>query len=288
MKTQKIIRLVALKLGLLMLIALAGATLAFAVKLPNQSIPGNGNWTTSVPFTVSDTGKLTVRVKLRVNTPFGVPLLGESQYEAALVKMSAPTTNLISVKRNVTASFETVTLEYDISNCSKTGSYAIRLRNSGDINKQAGEAEFPEFYPPILLPASSGTIPDFGVTQNNEIFMDIPSSLEPTGSGGTLKVTATWLNICPALDLYGCKLRFQLVRMVNGNPVDVGLSNTGYAHDAAGGTANPKMTLEVKFPDALSVENLANENFKLKIKGDPRGDVRYVKATIKYIPKCGS
>ena len=38
-------------------VALAGASEAFAVKLPNQTIPANGSIAISVPFTVSDRGK---------------------------------------------------------------------------------------------------------------------------------------------------------------------------------------------------------------------------------------
>src|SRR5688572_28856082 len=113
MKSQKRI-LITLNLGLMALVMLAGTT-AFAIKLPNQPIPASGAWTSSVPFTVSDTGTVTVKVRVRVNTPFGVPLLGESQYEVVLVKMTAPTTALVGDKKNVTANFETVTLTYNVS-----------------------------------------------------------------------------------------------------------------------------------------------------------------------------
>ena len=250
---------------------------ADATKLPSQSIPATGGWTSSVPFTVSDTGTLSFKVKLRVNAPFGVPVLGESQFEAALVKMTNPNAVLVSQKRNVTSTFETLTFTYEITDCSKTGSYAIRLRNSGDINRQQGEAEFPEFFPPVRAPAASGTLSKFGVTQGNTIPIGIPSALEPTGSGGRLKITATWDGLCPP-DAAGCKLSYLLLR----NGVAYGGSVTGYGHNALFGSASPKMTLDPDIP----AEKVSGD-WSLMIKGDSRGSVSNVSTTIRFTPRCG-
>ena len=261
------------------MLMLASATV-FAVKLPNQPIPASGAWTVSVPFTVNDTGTITVRVGLRVNTPFGIPVLGESEYEAALVKMTAPTTALASVKRTVTSSFETVTLTFNVSDCSKTGSYAIRLRNSGNINKQAGEAQFPEFTPPTLPSTASGTLSTFGVTQGNSPSIALPETLEPQGDGGRLKVTATWDSNC--LDTAGCRLTFQLLKGGDNGTV-YGPTVTGYAHNALFGNANPKMTLDVEIKKA---DAAASTDWSLKIKGDSRGNASNVKATVTFTPLC--
>jgi hypothetical protein len=273
---QTQIRPIAMNLGLILLIVLL-PTFAYAIRLPNQSIPADGTWTISAPFTISDTGTLTFKVKLRVNTPFGVPLLGESQYEAALVKMSSPTAILVSQKRNVTATFETLTFTYSIIDCTKTGTYAIRLRNSGDINKQVGEAEFPDFFPPVLAPSAAGSLSKFGVTQGNTIPIAIPSALEPAGSGGRLRITATWDGIC-GLDTSGCKLRYQLLR----NGAAFGTGVTGYAHNALFGNATPKMTLDI----SVNADQVSGD-WGLQIKGDSRGDVSNVVTTIRFTPRCG-
>jgi hypothetical protein len=259
----------------LLLLSQTGAN---ATKLPNQSIPADGAWATSVPFTVSDTGTLSFKVRLRVNTPFGVPLLGESQFEAALVKMTNPTAVIVSQKRNVTSTFETLTFTYEITDCSKLGSYAIRLRNSGDINRQQGEAEFPEFFPPVRVPAASGILSKFGVTQGNTIPIGIPSALEPAGTGGRLRVTATWDGLCLP-DAAGCKLNYQLFR----NGVAYGSSVTGYAHNALFGTASPKMTVDTDVP----AEKVSGD-WSLQIKGDSRGSVSNVSTTVRFTPRCGT
>jgi hypothetical protein len=271
MKNQKPIRFITRNFCSMLVVMLATAT-AFAVKLPNQPIPANGTWTSSVPFTVNATGTITVRVRLRVNTPFGIPVLGESEYEAVLVRMTAPTTALASVKRTVTASFETVTLTFNVSDCSKTGSYAVRLRNSGNINKQAGEAEFT---PPTLPSSASGILSTFGVTQGNTPIIAIPEALEPQGTGGSLKVTATWDSTC--LDTAGCRLKFAFIR--NGAPYKTAV--TGYAHNALFGTASPKMTL-----DRMIDPGDVNADWSLQITGDSRGNTSNVKATVVFTPRC--
>jgi len=275
MKDQKLIRFITWNFGSMLVVLLASAT-AFAVKLPNQPIPANGTWTSSVPFTVNATGTITVRVGLRVNTPFGIPVLGESEYEAMLVKMTAPTTSLVSVKRSVTASFEMVTLTFNVSDCSKTGSYAVRLRNSGSINKQAGEAEFAEFTPPTLPSLASGTLSTFGVTQGNTAKIAIPEALEPQGNGGSLKVTATWDSNC--LDASGCKLKFAFLK---GDTVYKNTTATGYAHNALFGNASPKMTLDLDINKA----DVAAD-WSLQITGDARGNTSNVKATVIFTPRC--
>ena len=281
MKTQKIIRLVTLNLGLLMLVALAGASEAFAVKLPNQTIPANGSTAISVPFTVSDRGKITVKVNLRVNTFLSLPLNGESKYRAELVRMLSGLPVVASADATVGSAFETVTLTYDMSNdCSKIGSYAVRLSNIAETNRQEGLAEFPEFFPPVMPPSSSGTLPQFGVTQGNPVPIDIPNSLEPTGSAGTLNVTATWEGTCPDLSL-SCKLRFQLVKVnSNGGEDNFGSSSTGYAQNSLG---SPKMELKVGFTSSAQTDG----NFRLKVTGAANGNVQNVKATVRYTPKCG-
>lgn len=275
MKTQKLVRFIALNFGSLLLVTLASAN-AFAVKLPNQPIPASGSWTSSVPFTVSAKGTITVRVRLRVNTPFGIPILGESEYEAVLVKMTAPTTALVSDKRQVTATFETVTLTFNVSDCSQTGSYAIRLRNSGSVNKQAGEAEFPEFTPPTLPSSSSGTLSTFGVTQGNTVPIAIPESLEPQGSGGRLKVTATW-DSSNCFNIAGCALNFAFLK---GTAVYKS-GSTGYAHNALFGNASPKMTL-----DQLIDPGDVNADWSLQVKGDAGGNASNVRATVTFTPRC--
>ena len=274
MKNQKLIRFITMNLGSMLVLMLASATV-LAVKLPNQPIPASGAWTSSVPFTVNAKGTITVAVRLRVNTPFGIPVLGESEYEAMLVKMTAPTTALVSAKRSVTASFETVTLTFNVTDCSQAGSYAIRLRNSGNINKQAGEAEFPDFTPPTLPSLASGTLSTFGVTQGNTPTIGIPESLEPQGSGGRLKVTATWDSNC--LDASGCKLKFAFLR--NGSVYKTGV--TGYAHNALFGNASPKMTL-----DHLIEPGDVTGDWSLQVTGDSRGNASNVKATVVFTPRC--
>lgn len=279
---NKRMNLIKASLVLSVLVMLLGVSQAWAVKLPNVVIPAgetNGvpQHATSLPFTVSKTGKLTIDIKLRVNTPFGVPILGESQYTAKLIKMSAPNTVLegegVTATAVVTSTFKKVTLTYDIKDCNQTGSYAIRLYNSGTLNRQQGEAEFVEFFPPVLVPSTTGTLSQFGVTQGNDLIVDIPSQWEPTGTGGTFNIKATWMGIC--LDLInGCKLVFRLVRIKSDGTQETSLPTVAYSG---------KLNKNYEFTSAAQIDG----NFKLKVSGDSTGNVQNVKVTVKYTPKCG-
>ena len=116
----------------------------------------------------------------------------------------------------------------------------------------------------------------FGVTQGNTVPIALPEALEPQGSGGRLKVTATW-DSSNCLDAAGCLLTFSFLR--NGSVYKTGV--TGYAHNALFGNANPKMTLDrVVDPGDVAAD------WSLQIKGDSRGNASNVRAVVVFTPRC--
>jgi len=266
-------------LVLAMLSVLAGAKTTFAatVSLKNVNIPQGGS-AYSQNFTVSNRGKFTVTVRLRTAHITGlVGGGGTSRYRAELMR-SNNTTVLDSAERTVGNNLENVTLTYNVANCSQTGSYRIRVRNISTDNPQQGEAVFPSFVVPSLDPAS-GQLSQFGVKQGNTIERSIPNSLQPSGTGGALRITATWDGLC-GLDPAGCKMTFRLLR--NGSTISNSSTySTGYAHNALYGNASPKMTINYTVPS-----NLVQGTWSLRVTGNSLADTNNVRTIVSFTPVC--
>ena len=267
MKVQNIIRSLTVSFGLVMAIMLFGVGSAFAaVNLPNVIIPAGGA-RNSASFNVTDTGLLTVRVKIKNTAWFGIG--GQSRYRAQLMRGN---TEVDRAERVVASDFETVTLSVNIASCNQKGSYHVRVSNISSDNPQQGEAQFPAFDPPRLEPIT-GNLSMFGVLQGDTVTRNIPNSLEPFGNGGRLKITATWDSLlCP--DLAGCKLTFILKR--NGSEIT---QSTGYAHNALLGNANPKMTIDIPVSQVSG-------DWTFNVKGTSLGSVINVKPTVSFTPQC--
>ena len=109
--------------GMAIFFAFTGATLANAVKLPNVQIPKDGH-RDSLPFTVTDRGRLIVQVNIKTTGILG--FAGESRFKASLHRVGV-TGDLTSKEIDVRDSFETVILELNVDTCGKTGSYFVRL-----------------------------------------------------------------------------------------------------------------------------------------------------------------
>jgi hypothetical protein len=279
MKKQTIIRSITLGSGLVILLVLAGVSsaLAASVSLPNITIPSGGS-ALSQNFTVNNRGGFMVTVRLRTAHPTGlIGGGGTSRYIAELMR-SNNTTVLAKAERTVGNNFENVVLNYNVADCSQTGSYRIRVRNISTDNPQMGEASFPTFNVPSLDPAS-GQLSMFGVKQGNTIDRSIQNSLQPSGTGGLLRVTATWDSICLP-DPAGCKMSFRLLR--NGATIsNAATYSTGYAHNAMFGNASPKMTISYNVP-----ANLVQGTWSLRVTGSPLADTNNVITKINFTPAC--
>jgi hypothetical protein len=274
---KKIIRSIILSLVILLVLAGANTTFAATVSLKNVNIPSGGS-AFSQNFTVNNRGQFTVTIRLRTAHLTGlVGGGGTSRYRAELMRSNS-TTVLVSAERTVGNNLENVSLTYNVSNCSQTGGYRIRVRNISTDNPQQGEAVFPNFVVPSLDPAS-GQLQMFGVKQGNTIDRSIPNNFQPSGSGGTLRVTATWDGIC-GLDPAGCKMTFRLLR--NGSTISNSSTySTGYAHNAMFGNASPKMTINYNVPS-----NQVEGTWSLRVTGNSLADTNNVKTSVSFTPVC--
>jgi hypothetical protein len=264
-----------MKTALVVLTMLAGvfvfgttASSAATVRLNNITIP-RGGVRTSRSFQVSDRGTFTARVRVRTNTLIGYG--GQSRYRVQLLRGN---TVVRTRERTVSSGFENVFLNYTVPNCASTGTYRIRVRNISTDNPQEGIASFPQFDVPSLTP-SSGNLSLFGVKQGNVIDRPIPNNRQPSGSGGRIRITATWDGICLP-DVKGCKLRFRLKR--NGATRS---SDLGYAHNSLLAGTSEKMTISYLVP-----ANLVTGTWSLQIVGDSRADVNNVRTKVSFTPVC--
>ena len=126
----------------------------------------------------------------------------------------------------------------------------------------------------MLIP-TTGKLSKFGVVQGITETRTIPNELKAQGSGGTLKITATWIGIC-GLDPAGCLLTFTLRR--DGVSKKAAL---GYAQNALFGNAAPKMILSYSVPSSE-----VSGAWTLDVKGSTGGNVNDVEPTISFTPRC--
>jgi hypothetical protein len=276
MKKQKIIRSITLGLGVFMLMVLAGADTAFAktITLKNVNIPSKFSGPVfSTSFPVKNRGSFTVKVGVRIADIVGA---GQSRYLVELMKENN-TTVLASKEFLVTNYFQYANITFNVTNCGETGNYRFRIQNTSQDNPQPGEATFAPFEVPDLDPVS-GTLSTFSVTQGNTVDRSIPTTpknLQPSGSGGIMKITATWDSICGA-DPAGCRLTFRLRR--NGETIT---SDNGYAHNALFGNASPKMTITYNVP-----ANKVEGTWSLRVVGANLGNASNIKPTVSFTPVC--
>ncbi len=268
MKNQKFIR--SIILGLVGLFVLTGASLTRAVSLNPISIPAGGSAFSS-NFNVGNLGQFSVTVQLRTNTLLGYG--GQSTYRAELMRSNS-TTVLTSVDRTVSSAFENATFSFTLTNCNQTGNYRIRVRNLPGTNPQQGQAAFLPFEVPSLTPVS-GNLSIFGVVQGTTENRPIPLNLQPSGTGGTMRVTATWDGICLP-DAVGCQLRFRLQR--NGGTM---AQSIGYSHNALFGNASPKMTINYLVP-----ANQVGGTWRLQVVGSSVNNVQNVRPNVSFTPVC--
>ncbi len=270
MKNRMIARITSIMLVALFLTA--GADLAKAnttVNFNPVNIPAGGSAFTP-NFTVANRGEFSVTVRLRTNTILGYG--GTTRYHADLMR-SNNTTVLATTYADVSSTAVAKTLKFNVAKCNETGNYRIRLRNAGGgVNMVAGNATFDPFVVPSLTPAS-GTLPLFGVTQGNTVDrpINLPSVI-PSGSGGNMKVTATWDGACLP-DLGGCKLTFRLRR----NNITLASSN-GYI---SSGSKTPKMNINYLVPP-----NQVGGTWSLQVVGSTINSVLNVKPTVSFTPVC--
>lgn len=243
-------------------------TSAATVKLSNVNVPKYGN-KYSKSFKVSNKGTFTVKVRLRTNTLLGYG--GNSKFRVQLMK---GTQVLVTKYRTVSSSYKNVYLTYTVPSCAKTGYYRIRFRNVSGDNPQAGTANIPPFNVPSLTPKTR-TLSMFGVVQGQTINRDIPSYAEPTGTGGQLKITATWDGICLP-DTKGCKLTFRLRRNGSTKKTDI-----GYSHSSLLAGSSEKMTIYYNVPASQ-----VSGNWDLRITGSSKANVNNVKTKVRFTPKC--
>ncbi len=177
-----------------------GATTASAtsVSLRPVLVPSGGT-RLSRNFRVYNRGVFTVIVKVKTRTVAGYG--GQSRYKIELMRGNA----ILSRKTKlVSSSYESVSFTYIVRNCNTRVPYRFRVTNTSRDNPQQGVAIFPTFQVPSLT-RRSGYLSRFGVTQGNTTNRPIPQTLRPSGTGGTLKITATWDGNCLP-DVKGCKL----------------------------------------------------------------------------------
>lgn len=269
MKNQKFIR--SIILGLVGLFVLTGVSVAqtTTVSLNPVTIPAwapTNPTASSATFNVANQGQFSVTVRLRTDVLFG----GQTQYRAELMR---GTTVLDSEERIVSSAFENVSLSYNVTNCNQTGTYRIRVRNVQGPNPQQGRAEFYPFQVPSITPIS-GNLPIFGVTQGNTVDRSIPENLEPFGTGGTMRVTATWDGICLP-DAAGCQLTFRLRR--NGTTM---ASDNGYAQNALVPPGS-RMSINYNVP-----ANQVAGDWSLQVVGSQINSVVNVRPTVSFTPVC--
>ncbi|MGD9564394.1 MAG: hypothetical protein AB7F88_19315 [Pyrinomonadaceae bacterium] len=229
--------------------------------------PGGSAQTTS--FSVANRGQFSVTVRLRTNSLLGYG--GQTTYRAELMR---GTTVLDFADRTVSSAFENVTLSYNVANCNQTGTYRIRVRNLQGPNPQPGQAAFNPFVVPSLTPVS-GNLSIFGVTQGTTEDRSIPENLEPSGTGGRIKITATWSGLCLP-DPAGCKLTFRLRR--NGTTM---ASDNGYAQNAPFSSPSSRMTVNYTVPP-----NQVSGNWSLQVVGSPVNKVLNVRPNVSFTPVC--
>lgn len=268
MRNHRFVRSVSLSLvGVFALIG-ANMTNAATVSLNTITVPSGGSAFSST-FNVANRGQFSVQVRLRTNTLLGYG--GQTTYRAELMR---GTTVLDFADRTVSSTFETVTLSYTVPNCGQTGTYRIRVRNMPGTNPQQGQAAFNPFEVPSLTPVS-GNLPIFGVVQGTTEDRSIPSNLQPSGTGGTMRVTATWDGICLP-DPAGCQLRFRLKR--NGATM---ATSIGYSQNALFGNANPKMNISYLVPSTQ-----VGGTWSLQVVGSSVNNVQNVKPNVSFTPVC--
>lgn len=276
MKKHSRIRSTLLISTFVLLTALVGAETSSAktVKLTDVKIPRTYEGPAfSQSFIVSNRGTLRIKVGIMVDSLLGA---GQSIYEAELMRTND---NLVLASQRyvVITNLSVKELIYTIPDCSKTGSYRIRVRNTSTENPQKGVATFPQFTVPSTDPAT-GPLSTFSVAQGLTVDRSIPTSpinLQPSGTGGNMLITATWNSICGA-DPAGCRLTFRLKR--NGTTV---ASSTGYSHNALFGNASPRMTINYTVP-----ANQVSGTWSLQVAGAASGSATNVKPTVKFTPVC--
>ncbi len=241
---------------------------AATVRLNNINIPKTGN-KYSKTFRVANRGSFRVRVRLRTNTLLGYG--GQSKFRVQLMR---GTSVMVTKYKTVSSGFENVYLTYVVPNCSKTGTYRVRIKNVSTDNPQPGVANFPQFTVPSLAP-KTGNLSLFGVVQGQTINRQIPSYLEPFGSGGRMKITATWDGNCLP-DVKGCKLTYRLRRNGVTKKTDV-----GYSHSSLLAGATQKMTVNYLVP-----ANQVQGDWDLRITGGTVANVNNVRTKISFTPVC--
>lgn len=258
---------------IVMLMVSSSISVLAGVKLPNRSISSNGSYAQTPTFAVTDIGELKIALRVRVKGIFGSG--GSSTFRVQLMN-----DNTVLDTEDVTASsnYKAVSVRFVLTSCSQTGEkYYVRIKNVSQDNPQPGEAAFNEFTPPTTLPAKSHSMSQFGVTQGNIINRDIPQFMEPTGSGGTLRITATWNSVCK-FDLAGCRLIFILKR--NGSAVK---QANGYAMNSIRMRGKPKMNLKYSVP-----AHQVGSNWSLEVRGSSTGNASDVRPTVSFTPRCQS
>ena len=275
MKKTAIIRSMTLALGLAMFLILAGASEALAgtVNLPELIVPRGGS-ADSATFNVTDTGAFTVGAYLKTNIicpPFISPN-NSSRYRLQLMR---GTTVVATVERVAGCSnYVEQDIPFTVATCAQTGVYRVRITNISADNPQEGKVGFFRFQVPTLT-ATSGKLSKFGVTQGNTINRNIPATLEPQGSGGRLRISATWDSLC-GFDVSGCRLTFVLKR--NGNEVT---RSNGYASNALFGNASPKMSISHLVPAGQ-----VSGDWTFDVIGNSQANVSNVEPTVSFTPAC--
>jgi len=253
----------------MVLFGTAGSSAAYSsVKLNSFEIPKSGAWAFSQTFTVPMTGELKFAAKVAVKGFMGSG--GNSEYQVQLLRGNT----VVDSETVVTnTQFKPVWLRYVISGCNTTGTYRVRIRNTNNINPQAGTANFDPFDPPSASPVS-GNLDRFGITQGNVLMREIDSKYEPSAPG-LYVLTATWGSTCN-LDPAGCKLKFELLR--NGALIAI---RTAYTYTTPFAPASQKMRIAHNVSSSQ-----AGGDWKLRVTGSSIGDAANIIPKVQYTPAC--
>ena len=168
MKVQNIIRSLTVSFGLVMAIMLFGVGSAFAaVNLPNVIIPAGGA-RNSASFNVTDTGLLTVRVKIKNTAWFGIG--GQSRYRAQLMRGN---TEVDRAERVVASDFETVTLSVNIASCNQKAAITFASRTFRATTRSKAKRNFQLLTRRVLnrLPATCQCSASFKAIRSRAIFL---------------------------------------------------------------------------------------------------------------------
>ncbi|MBK9155601.1 MAG: hypothetical protein IPM25_15560 [Chloracidobacterium sp.] len=269
MITEKFLSITKLVLGLLVLLGAAGTSAVHAsVNLSSFEVPKNGGWAYSQTFNVSGTGELKFAAKVAVKGFMGSG--GNSEYQVQLLRG----TTMVDSKTVVTnTQFKEVWLRFVLTSRSHTGTYRVRIRNTSNINPQAGTANFATFDPPTAT-AISGNLDRFGITQGNVLFREIDPKYEPDSIGSYI-LTATWGSTCN-LDPAGCKLKFEILR--NGAVV---ATKTGYTYTTPFAPTSQKMRIVHQVQ-----QNQIGGNWRLRVTGSSIGDAANIIPKVQFNPAC--